>query len=110
MLRLPPCRTRTPSAGRTDAEGGTDSVSTAVVPAAAYILFPLFAVAVVLPLRGLTVLQSGARVEERPSSLDRVLLLLSLAKTRKKFAHVRQRQVQVNAMVGRDDMKAGERT
>ena len=47
----------------------------AVVPAA-YILFPLFAVAV-LPLRGLTVLQSGARVEEQPSSLYRVLLLLS---------------------------------
>ena len=52
------------------------STAVAVVPAA-YILFPLFAVAVVLPLRGLTVLQSGARVEERPSSLYRVLLLLS---------------------------------
>ena len=49
--------------GRRRREEGTDSVS-AVVPAAAYILFPLFAVAVVLPLRGLTV-QSGARVEER---------------------------------------------
>ena len=50
--------------GVPDADGRTDSLS---VAAAAYILFPLFVVLLLLfPLRGLTV-QSEAQVEEQPS-------------------------------------------